>query len=369
MTDRSNDRALLHPDESDLARPDEADRAQDRAARDRGTGDDQAEAAAWRRDPERPGLRVRREAAARGFVSDTIASDDRYAIDRHDAEGRRDGLLYGTIDRDGGLRVTRLVVERGANADAVGASLLDTARRDHPDFRVAWRDQPELDPADGYVDLTAPGGDDFWHSRGETGAGDHLQECDALAAGGPIKEAEARIARITGELPPGLADRTAVLAPEDMAARHGADVLGVYTPATGRIEVVDGLAAADTVDTLVHEGLHAVREERGRHRLEPLGLNEALTEHVTGLAAGPAADGKVVAYADGVRTVAALESVVGRPAVLELWRTGDGTDMAARLDVRRGHGAWQRFVDRSADGDWAGALDVLEVDQRSGRDG
>jgi hypothetical protein len=201
----------------------------------------------------------------------------------------------------------------------------------------------------------------------------------------------ARLAKLSGEDPAKLNERVDWTDSTSFANKYGDGVLGVYTPGNQRIEVAD---RDDVLDTLLHEGLHLLRDDRARSEI-PAPLEEALTEHYTRAISpnGPGSfpverqvrgDGTVVyrlpevseATSLGTQAIAdrgaapyvreadlmgRLEQVAGKDRLWALFRHGDHRPIRNLVDAKLGSGTWARFVDATDRDDWNGAEQMHDL--------
>jgi hypothetical protein len=320
-----------------------------------------------------------------------------FSVEAH-REGRSIGTLEAELRTHDTARATRFTVDAGA-AQTVAADMLEAARAQVQDLGFRWRKEGTGSSEPGQVELLRESetADEFWRARGESGASSYFNAEDARARKVIAEQAAAEISAFTGEPAPDLRGRVRFLAPAEFEAElvergcppeNGERTLGVYFPRSREILVRDSLEARRQA-VLVHEGLHAWREERAEQAI-PRPLNEALTQHFTevidpsaGRTVGverldggrirllvpgseqTATSGRVevtpapTVYAEGVRVVHMLEARVGRDVLLEYYRTGDPALVRGRLAEQLGRAAWPRFADAAASESWAGAEAVL----------
>ena len=313
----------------------------------------------------------------------------------------------GTLEADqvgsGPARATRFSVD-AKQAETLGGQLLEAARREDPDLTFRWRAEGTGGSDPGRVELLRQGetADAFWRAKGETGPSEWLDAEDAEARALQADQTAAAIAELTGEPAPDLRERVRFLEPaefeHELVSRGDdpdsvRDTLGVYYPETKEILVRESREGWRQ-GALVHEGLHAWREERAAETI-PAPLNEALTQHFTEVidpAAGHLSDveqlpdGRVrlivpgleatregervevvpapEVYPDGRRIVGLLEARVGRERLLEYYRTGDASDVRSCLAEQLGRPAWTLVADAAAVRDWEGAEHILRGSER-----
>ena len=290
-------------------------------------------------------------------------------------DGSRPVVLVGDFDAGGRLRIHMFQIED--SADGRQAGLVAWSDLEKQGARPVWKTADSALMGETMVDMLAPGtADRIWQHWGAAGGpasfyGEHrTTEQRALA-----QLADARIAVAIGEEPPGLADRAVFLDDctfdEMLEAPDG--VLGFYDQRDGSIVVRSN--SSDVLGTLIHEGLHALRNERAASTI-PRQLDEALTEHFTRVIE-PASTvalierdhlaGKTVyripglgatvetsderfetrhlPYDEYMSTTTDIENVVGRSVLWRFYRSGDAAEIRFDYDRERGAGAWARLMD------------------------
>ncbi len=339
-----------------------------------------------------------------------------------DLNGRPLVDLHGIARLDGSFVIEKLELIETPGSQAALKDVVDGARANFTSVTARFnftektgllggKDITTVTGLDTRVNLIEPGerAADLLRSVGLETQEERTLRTLAKTCDSTVLMAEANIETLTGEDMSWLRNRVVWMdqAKFDAYAGNSKDrqVLGLYDRATGRITVPLSVDALRINGTLIHEGLHAWREERGTPALvNP--LNEAITQHFTE-SIDPIAgsvvrthmidiDGKEQSvfqvpglttegwsvngdrlipgkrsYGNGVDAIRDLERFVGSKAVFDAWSSGDTSNLATAIDDIGGPGTWATtfgsLVEKGSTQQWVEIRKVLAERLGQGR--